>query len=91
MIRDSSTQETAVTDRGCWDSFDSDTGRVVERLTDLVSAADARRIRVEHNGQIVAEFPLSAVAGADDSTATRVATVGALVAFLDHCTVRVEH
>ena len=79
-----------MTERLCWDSFDSDTGRVVERLTDLVHAGDARRIRVEHDGHIVAEFPLSAVAGADDPTATRVATVGALVALLEHCTVRVE-
>lgn len=80
-----------MTDRHRWDSFDSDRGRVIERLTTLVHAGDARRIRVEHDGHIVAEFPLSAVAGADDPTATRVATVGALVAFLDHCTVRVEH
>jgi hypothetical protein len=80
-----------VADGRCWDSIDSDRGRVVERLTSLVHSGDARRIRVEHDGHIVAEFPLSAVAGADDPTATRVATVGALVAFLDHCTVRVEH
>ena len=80
-----------MTESRCWDSFDSDKGRVVERLTNLVHAGDARRIRVEHDGHIVAEFPLSAVAGADDPTAIRVATVGALVAFLDHCTVRVEH
>ena len=80
-----------MTERRGWDSFDSDRGRVVERLTNLVNAGDARRIRVEHDGHIVAEFPLSAVAGAEDPIATRVATVGALVAFLDHCTVRVEH
>ena len=80
-----------MTERRCWDSFDSDRGSVIERLTNLVNAGDARRIRVEHNGHIVAEFPLSAVTGADDPTATRVATVGALVAFFEHCTVRVEH
>ena len=80
-----------MTQRRCWDSFDGDRERVVERLMHLVSAGDARRIRVEHDGHIVAEFPLSAVAGADDPTATRVATVSAIVAFLDHCTVRVEH
>jgi hypothetical protein len=85
------TQETVVTERRRWDSFDSDKGRVVERLTHLVNAGDARRIRVEHDGHIIAEFPMSAVAGAADPTATRVATVGALVALLDHCTVRVEH
>jgi hypothetical protein len=84
-------QETAVTERRRWDSFDSDRGRVVERLTSLVNAGDARRIRVEHDGHIIAEFPMNAVAGADDPTATRVATVGALVALLEHCTVRVEH
>jgi hypothetical protein len=79
-----------VTKRCCWDSFESDRGRIVEHLTDLVHAGAARRIRVEHDGHIVAEFPLSAVAGADDPIETRVATVGALCAFLDHCTVRVE-
>ena len=80
----------AVTSNPFWESFKVEGDNVVEKLKQLVHEGNVRRIVIEHQGRTVAEFPLTAgVVGA--VLAPVAAAVGALVALLKDCTIRVEH
>lgn len=70
------------------DSFKA-TGDFLGRLRNLIHEGNVRRVIVQHEGRTVAEFPLTAgVVGA--VLAPVVAAIGALVALLNECTIRVE-
>ena len=82
-----------MTDSACgstyWQSFKVESGAIVEKLKELIHQGNVRRVVIQHEGRTVAEFPLTAgVLGV--VIAPVLAAVGALVALLKDCTIRVE-
>lgn len=76
-------------DKGCWESIKLEGETLVERLKVLIHEGNVRRVVVLYEGRTVAEFPLTAgVVGA--LSAPVLAAVGAVVALLKDCTIRVE-
>jgi hypothetical protein len=72
-----------------WESFKAESEGVVERLKGLIREGNVRRVVIQHDGQTVAEFPLTVgVVGA--VLAPVVAAIGAIVALLKDCTIQVE-
>lgn len=72
-----------------WDTVTAEGGAVLDKLRTLIHEGNVRRVVVRHEGRTVAEFPLTAgVVGA--VLAPVLASVGALVALLQHCTIEVE-
>ncbi|HKT80935.1 MAG TPA: DUF4342 domain-containing protein [Vicinamibacterales bacterium] len=72
-----------------WDSFKSDSANFMQRVKELIHEGNVRRVVVQHQGQTIAEFPLTAgVVGV--MVAPVVAALGALVALLKECTIQVE-
>jgi hypothetical protein len=72
-----------------WDSFRAEGANLADRLKDLLREGNVRRVVVEYQGRPVAEFPLTAgVIGV--VLAPVAAAIGALVALLKDCTIRVE-
>ncbi|HXT68758.1 MAG TPA: DUF4342 domain-containing protein [Vicinamibacterales bacterium] len=72
-----------------WESFKADSAQFAKRLRQLIQEGNLRRIIVQHKGQTVAEFPVTAgVVGV--VIAPVLAAVGALVALLKDCTIHVE-
>lgn len=62
---------------------------VLEKLKKLIHEGNVRRVTVQQEGRVVAEFPLTAgVVGA--VLAPVLAAIGALVALLNDCTIQVE-
>lgn len=78
-----------MTDRTIWESIKAEGEDVFENLKKLIHEGNVRRIVVQHGGRTVAEFPLTAgVIGA--VLAPVLAAIGAIVAVLKDCTIRVE-
>jgi hypothetical protein len=79
-----------MTDRKCsTESFKVESAAILEKIKELIREGNVRRVIVEHEGRTVAEFPLTVgVVGA--VLAPVVAALGALVALLKECTIRVE-
>ena len=78
-----------MTDNTCWESVKADGASIVDKIKELIRAGNVRRIVIEHEGRTIAEFPLTAgVVGA--VFAPILAAVGAVVALLQDCTIRVE-
>jgi uncharacterized protein DUF4342 len=76
-------------DKTFWESFKVESGNIVDKLKDLIHEGNVRRVVVQHQGQTVAEFPLTAgVVGA--VLAPVLAAIGALIALLKDCTIQVE-
>jgi hypothetical protein len=72
-----------------WESFKADSAVVVDKIKELVHEGNVRRIVVQHEGHTVAEFPLTAgIVGA--VLAPVAAAIGAIVALLKDCTIRIE-
>ena len=72
-----------------WESFKVEGESFVDKLKELIHEGNVRRIVIDHQGRTIAEFPLTAgVVGA--VLAPVVAAIGALVALLKDCTIRVE-
>jgi hypothetical protein len=81
--------ETDMADTFTWESFKADSAQFAKRLKQLIQEGNLRRIIVQHKGQTVAEFPVTAgVVGV--VIAPVMAAVGALVALLKDCTIHVE-
>ena len=71
------------------ESFRAEGENAVRKIKELIREGNVRRVIVEHEGKVVAEFPLTAgVVGA--VAAPVVAAIGALVAVLQDCTIHVE-
>jgi hypothetical protein len=85
-----SIRETLMNDKQTkWETFTSESAAILDRLRDLIHEGNVRRVVVEHQGRTVAEFPLTAgVVGA--VFAPVLAAIGALLALLQNCTIRVE-
>ena len=78
-----------MTDRTYWESFKAESATVLDRLGDIIREGNVRRVVVEYQGRTIAEFPLTAgVVGL--LLAPVAAAIGALVALLKECTIRVE-
>ena len=78
-----------MTNKTCWESIKTESEGVIENLKKLVHEGNVRRIVVQHEGRTVAEFPVTAgVLGA--VLAPVLAAIGAIVALLKDCTIRVE-
>jgi hypothetical protein len=78
-----------MTEKTVSDSFKAEGATIVEKLSELVREGNVRRVVIEHEGRTVAEFPLTVgVFGA--VLAPVAAAIGALVAVLKDCTIRVE-
>ena len=76
-------------EKTCWESIKSEGDGALENLKKLIHEGNVRRIVVEHQNHTVAEFPVTAgVLGA--VLAPVVAAVGAIVALLKDCTIRIE-
>jgi len=72
-----------------WDSFKAEGTNVINKLKALIHEGNVRRVVIQHEGRSVAEFPLTAgVVGA--VLAPVLAAIGAIVALLQDCTIRVE-
>jgi hypothetical protein len=78
-----------MTEKTYWESFKAEGANFAEKLKDLIREGNVRRVVVEYQGRNVAEFPLTAgVVGL--VLAPVAAAIGALVALLKDCTIRVE-
>lgn len=76
-------------DKTFWESFKVEGENVVNKVKELIHEGNVRRVRIQHQGRTVAEFPLTAgVVGA--VLAPVLAAIGALVALLKDCTIQVE-
>jgi uncharacterized integral membrane protein len=72
-----------------WETFKAESEGVLNKLKALIHEGNVRRVRVQHQGRTVAEFPLTVgVVGA--VLAPVLAAIGALVALLQDCTIQVE-
>jgi hypothetical protein len=72
-----------------WESFKVESENVVNQVKNLIHEGNVRRVVIQHQGRVVAEFPLTAgVLGA--VLAPVLAAIGALVALLNDCTIQVE-
>jgi hypothetical protein len=71
------------------DSFKAEGEAALNKLKALLHEGNVKRIVIEHQGRTVAEFPLTAgIVGA--ALAPIPAAIGALIGFLDNCTIHVE-
>lgn len=78
-----------MSEKTCWETFKAETAHVNEKLNEMIRAGNVRRVVIEHDGRTIAEFPLTAgVIGA--VIAPVAAAIGALVAILKDCTIKVE-
>lgn len=78
-----------MTDKTYWESFKAESATLADKLSEIIKGGNVRRVVVEHQGKPVAEFPLTAgVVGL--VLAPVAAAIGALVALLNDCTIRVE-
>jgi hypothetical protein len=73
----------------CWESVKLESATLVDKLKDLIREGNIRRIRIQHEGRTIAEFPMTAGVVAV-VLAPVAAAVGALLAVLKDCTIDVE-
>jgi hypothetical protein len=72
-----------------WETFKTEGGHILDKLRDVLHEGNVRRVVIEQRGRTVAEFPLTVgVVGA--VFAPILAAVGAAVALLQDCTIKVE-
>jgi hypothetical protein len=72
-----------------WESLKVEGEALLEKLKELIRQGNIRRVRIQHQGRTVAEFPLTAgVVGV--VLAPVVAGVAAVVTLLKDCTIEVE-
>jgi hypothetical protein len=72
-----------------WETFKAEGATLSDKLSNLIREGNVRRVVVQHQGRTVAEFPLTAgVLGI--VLAPVAAAIGALIALLQDCTIRVE-
>ena len=77
------------TDTPRWESIKAEGNQIVETLKTLIHEGNIRRVVVEHEGRVVAEFPMTAgVIGV--LLAPVLAAIGVLVAMMKDCTIQVE-
>jgi hypothetical protein len=78
-----------MTDKTWWESIKIEGDAVLEKLKAIVHEGNVRRIRIQHQGRTVAEFPVTAGVLAV-VLAPAAAAIGTMVAMLKDCTIQVE-
>ena len=78
-----------MTERTWWETVESTSGELLDRLKQLIGEGNVRRVVVKQDGHVVAEFPLT-VGVVGTVLAPVAAAIGALVALLARCTIEVE-
>ena len=72
-----------------WETVKTEGGNVIDKVRELIHKGNVRRVVVEHNGHVVAEFPLTAgVVGS--VLAPPLAAIGAIYALAKDCSIKVE-
>ena len=80
---------TEPTGKSSWESFKAEGDAAARKIKEMIREGNVRRVVIEQNGHVVAEFPLTAgVVGA--VLAPVLAAIGAMVALLKDCTIKVE-
>jgi D-aminopeptidase len=78
-----------MTEKTWWETLKGEGTWMVDKVRELIHEGNVRRVVIQHEGRVVAEFPLTAgVVGA--VLAPVVAAIGAVVALLKDCTIQVE-
>jgi hypothetical protein len=78
-----------MSERTYWESFKAESATIADKLREVIREGNVRRVVVEYQGKPVAEFPLTAgIVGI--VLAPVAAAIGALIALLKDCTIRVE-
>ena len=78
-----------MTVKQCWESIKVEGANVLDRLEALIREGNVRKVVVTQSGRTIAEFPLTVgVVGA--VFAPILAAVGAMVALVKDCEIRVE-
>ncbi len=76
-------------DKTFWETVKIEGGNVIDKVRDLIHKGNVRRVLIEHEGRVVAEFPLTAgVVGS--LLAPPLAAIGAIYALAKDCTIKVE-
>jgi hypothetical protein len=76
-------------ERNYWETIKVEGGQILDKVKQLIHEGNVRRIVVKHEGQVVAEFPLTfGVVGTVISPV--LAALGALTALMTECTIEVE-
>ncbi|HLG57587.1 MAG TPA: DUF4342 domain-containing protein [Vicinamibacterales bacterium] len=76
-------------DKTWWENVKIEGDAIADKLKALIHEGNVRRIRIQHQGRTIAEFPMTAGVVAV-VLAPVAAAVGALVALLKDCTIQVE-
>ena len=72
-----------------WESIKADGESILEKLRQAIHEGNVRRVIIQHQGEKVAEFPMTAgVVGV--LLAPPLAAIGVLVALLKDCTIHIE-
>lgn len=72
-----------------WESVKAEGEALLEKLKQLIHEGNVRRVRIQHQGRTIAEFPLTAgVIGV--VLAPVVAAVAAIVGLLKDCTLEIQ-
>ena len=76
-------------DKTFWETVKTEGGNVIDKLRELIHKGNVRRVVIEQDGRVVAEFPLTAgVVGS--LLAPPLAAIGAIYALAKDCTIKVE-
>jgi len=76
-------------DKTFWETLKLEGGNVIDKLRELIHKGNVRRVVIEQDGRVVAEFPLTAgVVGS--LLAPPLAAIGAIYALAKDCTIKVE-
>ena len=76
-------------DKTFWETIKTEGGNVIDKLRELIHQGNVRRVVIEQDGRVVAEFPLTAgVVGS--LLAPPLAAIGAIFALAKDCTIKVE-
>ena len=72
-----------------WETIKTESGNVIEKVREIIHKGNVRRVVIEQDGRVVAEFPLTAgVVGS--LLAPPLAAIGAIYALAKDCTIKVE-
>ena len=72
-----------------WESIKLEGETLIDKLKGVIREGNVRRVRIQHQGRTVAEFPLT-VGVVGVVLAPVAAAVAAMVALLKDCTIEVE-
>ena len=72
-----------------WETIKIESGNVIDAVRDLIHQGNVRRVIIEQQGRVVAEFPLT-VGVVGSVLAPPLAAIGAIYALAKDCTIKVE-